>query len=181
VEAHDHIREGSDEKAVLFRKEQLHTFLTALEHAHTAPFLITAIEYKLSLALSIPYLPKHELREQLSHDTHRSLMSAICHQNVLGWDMFLKKFTSIYWAKIQLQQPVMISDTHSWETMLMRNLLQLYKGLWDDENSCLHGLTWQDSKHTLSERVICQVEYIYKYLPTLHPHFSIIDSIPLAT
>jgi hypothetical protein len=66
-----------------------------------------------------------------------------------------------------------------WDTKLVACLLTLYRSLWDDRNTYIHGKTWQDSKKKLRERVIEQVISIHRSPPKLHPRFPRINSVPL--
>jgi len=125
VETSEHLKECSDIDASHFRQEQLQSFLLALEPLHTAPFLITTFEYKLSLALCIPYDPKYQLRDSIPRESKRTLISVICHQNLVGWEMSMKGHTSKYWLELQLGYPMAEATFQNWDTILVRLLLEI--------------------------------------------------------
>jgi hypothetical protein len=93
--------------------------------------------------------------------------------------MFLKGFTSTYWNDIQCKYPMVEATIQKWDTSLVCLLINLYKSLWDDRNSFLHGRTWQELRQKLRERVVDHVKSIYKSPPKLHPCFQKIHLIPL--
>jgi hypothetical protein len=57
----------------------------------SAPYILTTLEYKLSLALYLPYNPQYPLRVSISNDLKNIVLRAICHQNIIGWDNFFKR------------------------------------------------------------------------------------------
>jgi hypothetical protein len=62
--------------------------------------MIVTYEYKLSTTLDIPYIATFTNSTSIPQETNTKLLQAIGHQNIIGWDHFLKGFTSIYWLEI---------------------------------------------------------------------------------
>ncbi len=93
--------------------------------------------------------------------------------------MFLKGYTSTYWNEIQQGDQMMAATISHWDTSLVRLTLMLYKNLWADRNSFLHGSTRLDSKLKLREKVIADVTNINQSPPKLHSRFPKVLSIPL--
>jgi hypothetical protein len=73
----------------------------------------------------------------------------------------------------------MAAMCQNWEMRLAQNALMLYKAIWTNRNSVLHGKSWKESKEKLQEWVIDAVTNIYKHPPKLHPRFKKIRSVPL--
>jgi hypothetical protein len=93
--------------------------------------------------------------------------------------MFLKGFTSIYWHELQTAHPSPEATVQHWDCALVRSLLNLYKAIWDDRNTHLHGFTKEEAQMKLRERVIKNVTDIYNSPPKSHDRFPKVDSIPL--
>jgi hypothetical protein len=101
------------------------------------------------------------MQERLSPEVKALFLSAVHHQNLFGWDMFLKGFTSSCWNDIQCIFAKDVATVQQWDTKLVACLLTLYRSLWDNRNTHIHGKTWQESKKKLRERVIEQVISLY--------------------
>ena len=82
------------------RKQGLTAFMTTLKNIGTPSYILATFEYTLSLTLDISdtqnYCCQSLLRPPLKHN----LLRAIRQQNVIGWDMFLKGFSSNYWVEL---------------------------------------------------------------------------------
>jgi hypothetical protein len=85
VETNAHIRECSDNDATRFQQEQPQTFILALEHLHTAPFILTTFEYKLSIAYCLPYEPKNPFRENIPIDLKDMLTATRSTTSLQQW------------------------------------------------------------------------------------------------
>jgi hypothetical protein len=59
-------------------------------------------------------------------------MSAITHQNTLGWDKFLKGFISSFWSPIQDQYQGHLNRSNPhWESAWIHLAITLFKQLWE--------------------------------------------------
>jgi hypothetical protein len=62
----------------------------------------------------------------------QSLLQAIRHQNLIGWNMFLKGFTSQYWNQLYCTSTE-ISNNHkvsNWGVKVVENDLVLLRQIW---------------------------------------------------
>ena len=178
VKTEQHIRERPNKGAISFRQTQLKSFLIELERTYTAPYLIRIFEYKLSLCLNVPYHPTPDCTTNTPLYYSR-IITATRHQNLIGWDMFLKGFTFIYWHELQTAYPSPEANVQHWDFTLVRSLLKLYTSIWDDRNAHIHGFTKEEAQTKLRERVIKNVMDIYNFPPKLHTRFPKVDSVPL--
>jgi hypothetical protein len=55
----------------------------------------------------------------------------------------------------------MAAMCQNWEMRLVQNALMLYKAIWTNRYSVLHGKSWKESKEKLREWVIDAVTNIY--------------------
>jgi hypothetical protein len=62
--------------------------------------MIVSYEYKLSNTLDIPFKAFFSNSSPIPQDMNIKLLQAIHHQNIIGWDNFLKGFTSSYWMEV---------------------------------------------------------------------------------
>jgi len=178
VETSNPILECPNTDALLFRQKQLQAFLLDLERMHSALYIVTTMEYKLSLAFCLPYNPQYPLRVSISNDLKISMLRAICHYNIIGCDNFLKGYISKYWKDIK-QHCTTASICQNWDARLIQSVLRLYQSLWFNRNTCLHGKSWKESKEKLRQRVINAVIKIYNHPPKLHSRFRKVLSVPL--
>jgi hypothetical protein len=150
---------------------------------NTLIYMITTFEYKLSLALSIDFIPHYSVTEQSKAPDHLSLIIAICHQNLIGWDNFLRGFTSIYWNDLYQQAHAGYPSTPNpqWDVTLVAESVNLSQQIWYDRNSHLHGTSTEMALQLKCERVLEQVRQIYKRPPSLHSRFKPVTNIPIKT
>jgi hypothetical protein len=134
------------------------------------------------MTLQIPFDPQYGTTCPIPSDTHLILISAIRHQNLLGWDLFLCGFTSNYWNTVFYMAHSHSSSTKTiqlWDQKLVEESLNLYQFIWTTRNIFLHGTTKLEAEAKLRDRVLEQVNDIYKNPPKLHKRFRKINSIPL--
>jgi len=99
VETITHIQQCPDNQAQSARINLLKTFLKNLHSKGTPDCILTIFEFKISIVLDIPYSQCYHTSSTL--DTQKmGLINAIRHQNILGWDLFLKGIQSSYWAEL---------------------------------------------------------------------------------
>ncbi len=143
--------------------------------------MLTTFEYKISLTLDISYVQNYCCHSTLPPTLKNNLLQAIHHQNVLGWDMFLKGFSSLYWVELfnGHDEPTEKHKSTNWGEQLAPASLSCLKHIWDDRNQFLHGKTRLQSKRKLRERVHFAVGQIYKSPPKLHRRYPSIQAVPL--
>ena len=111
------------------------------------------------------------LFDPIPRETKFLLLAAICHQNLIGWDNFLKGFTSSMWKDVQNHHPVGRGSGKPWDSALVEKILHLQNNIWDDQNLLLHGNGWQDAKRMRRERLLDTVRDVYKYPPKLNSRY----------
>jgi hypothetical protein len=110
-------------------------------------------------------------------------MKASRHQNLVGWDNFLRGYISIYWRECQILFYESSShrrlSSETWDTNLIKAIVTLYTSLWKDRNRVLHGSTRKEASILLRSRVLNQVRQLYKHPPQLAGQYSTVRSVPL--
>ncbi len=145
---------------------------------HTPIHIIDCFEYKLSLALDLVYSKQFYTATSLPADQNRILLDAIKHQNIIGWDLFIRGFTSSKW--IDVFNAIRTYDCRHrlhWDVTLISGVLTLLKGILDDCNRTLHGATRIEAAQKLWERVLQRTRELYSRPPKLHPRYAKITTI----
>jgi hypothetical protein len=110
-----------------------------------------------------------------------ALLMAIKHQNIIGWDLFMKGFTSIYWSHAyhDLHHNTATHASYNWKVTLVQNALALYKGIWEDRNKHIHGNNRVESNKLRRQKLHAQVCHIYRNPPRLAHRYQSIRKVPL--
>ena len=118
---------------------------------------------------------KYQVKYPPSHELNKILKDAIHHQNIIGWENFLRGYASSYWVKAHLHDMPQINDTKKrgpWNTRLIRGILNVHKQIWDDRNAHVHGQTFKECQEKLRQRTIEIVRKIYRENPRLAPRYQ---------
>jgi hypothetical protein len=95
---------------------------------------LVSFENKLSLTLDIPFIPEFQNTLPIHNGMMAHLMLAIWHQNISGWDNFLRGYTSTYW--MHLYQEAHLGNTTSmntqWDVKLVAVAISLSRQIWTD-------------------------------------------------
>jgi hypothetical protein len=75
---------------------KLDEYLLALIKINTNIHIVEMLEYKLSLTLNTPYKKKYIAPIPIDCRLSSTLTTAECHQNIIGWNYFLKGFISTF-------------------------------------------------------------------------------------
>jgi hypothetical protein len=94
VETSTHILVCPCPQATSSRKTILVSLLKALEDIGSDPIILYIFGYKLSITLHIPNISWHQPRLLFDPQFRHSVLTAVQHQNIVGWDNFLKGFSS---------------------------------------------------------------------------------------
>jgi hypothetical protein len=141
TETNSHIIQCPNSLSIANRISRLRNFLRRLSQYHTPTLILRTLHYKLSLTLHIPF----DYSSSTSHTPYDripdTLLRAIRHQNLIGWDLFLCGYTSMFWqlSYSSLFQNNLTHPDPNWGTHLVTLALELYKGIWDDRNLFYHG------------------------------------------
>jgi hypothetical protein len=178
VETPSHVFKCQANQAIQQCLSHLTVFLTALNKLKTPVQIVATLQYKLSLLLDIPFEQTYFITMQSSTSHHYALIQAICHQNIIGWNNFMRGYISTYWAYyISIQHPNCIPN---WDISLISHILTLTTAIWRDRNRVIHGDTKKAAAALLRERTIRQVYELHQNPPFLHRRYPKITSIPLS-
>jgi len=182
VETFDHVFVCPDTQAIESRRTALYSFLSMMTNIGTPIYVLTTIEYKLSILFSIEFIPKYSIASPLPLHVKNRLIEAIRHQNILGWDNFICGYSSRYWDN-------MVRSAHgegnfpnlnpSWDIKLVSGILQCSQIIWQHRNRFLHGENWIEAKQLKRNHILDQVRQIYHHPPYLHSRFPPISTISL--
>jgi len=181
IETSEHVYQCPQTQAISNRKSFLENFLSHLLSLKTPIYILCTLEYKLSIALDIPFLPKFHNQEAILPDTKPLLMTAIRHQNIIGWDNFIRGYTSIYWVYIfeHSHSHDIVCTSQTWDRSLVQHSVTLLQKIWNDRNVHLHGSSKAEAAQKFRVRVVHQVRQVYAHPPKLHKRFSAIQRILL--
>ena len=159
------------------RKQGLTAFMNTLKNIGTPSYILATFEYKLSLTLDISDTQNYCCQSLLPPPLKHNLLRAIRHQNVIGWDMFLKGFSSNYWVELcnTNDEPSERHKSSTWGEQLVAASLSCLQHIWNDRNQFLHGKTRLESKQKLHERVHATVQQIYRAPPKLHRRYPYLN------
>jgi hypothetical protein len=148
----------------------------------TPLYIISTFEYKLSDVLLLPFNQKYIITSSVPQYTKNRLMEAIKHQNIVGWDNFLRGFTSTYWAELVMlahHDDRDLKPHQHWAEKLVSYILSCTQSVWHSRNNFIHGTSRREANQLLRQRVVDQVIKLYNQPPILHSRFQKISHIPL--
>jgi hypothetical protein len=130
--------------------------------------IIACFSYKLSIMLNVPQNPCFTVATQLSITHHILLIKAIQHQDLIGWNMFLRGFTSRLWFTVfsTLHDNTNIKKQR-WDVTLVYAITSLVRDIRSDRNNTLHGTTKSETTLRLRERLLQQTRDLYATPPGL--------------
>ncbi len=143
--------------------------------------ILTTFEYKLSLTFDLPYTPPNATPSQHPSIIPPSLITAIWHQNLIGWDKFLLGYIFQHWtlAYVELNDSLISPPRVDWDNQLISVIFFKYKGIWDNHNSFIHGSSRDESRQKRRARLIDQVAALYNRPPRLTSRYPPIRSLPI--
>ncbi len=143
------------------------------------------LEYKLSLTLNIPYKKKYNSPDKIPKQFSSLFLTAKRHQNIIGWNYFLKGFISSFWIELQylLRSPTgpRVPNMNTWETKITSLTINLLKDIWADRNTYIHGKSTEEARANARAAIIRQISVLYKTPPVLAKRYACITEIPFET
>jgi hypothetical protein len=185
IETSSHMLICSSPNSITCRNDLLHTYLKYLVALQSPMHVLATLEYKLALTLNVPYIQLYWPVAPLPPNIHNKLISTIRSQNIIGWDSFLKGFIvkslrTLYEDIIDIDPPLSCNcGTQPWDFSFIALTLSLYKDIWNDQNSHLHGSNQTEAAQLPRQRVIQAVEHLYAHPPRLDKCFPNIRLIPI--
>jgi len=182
VETSEHVLTCSPLVAVTRRSEFFHGFLSSLITFGTLIYIIATFELKLSTTFDSPYSQSYHIDGIIPTENQARLLTALRHQNIIGWHNFLRGYIFIYWEELYYlaHESSRKSRNVSWSIKLVEGAIDLYRKIWSDRNSFVHGTTRQESRVKLRDQIISRMlKQIYLNPPKLHKRFPWITNIPL--
>lgn len=104
-------------------------FLQHLRDLHTPLKIILTFPYKLALTLDICFTTSYQHTAKTSPGILPTLLDAIQHQNIIGWDLFLRGYKSIQWIKAyeDLFDDEQFFPKTEWDVQLVKLAIDLYR------------------------------------------------------
>jgi hypothetical protein len=143
VKTPDHVLQCPNEFAVSAHQSFLKPFLSSLIEAGTPICIVSTIEYKLSLTLDLLFSQTFTVISTIPKHIYKILLTAICHQNTLGWNKLIHGYSSIYWSQVyrELHSENSSSFKAHWDRLLVEEAIILLWQIWSDRNTQIHGTT----------------------------------------
>jgi hypothetical protein len=165
----------------MHRRDKLERYLKALAQCNTPVHILITLEYKLLLTQELPYSQHYQCATSLTSVHKNILIASIRHQNVLGWDSFLKGFISSYWGPIYTTLTVLSTNTgtRQWQSQFKFLTINLYRDIWADCYAFLHGKTYKECSQIERKHTLQSVTSLYRNPPKLDKRFSNICDTPI--
>jgi len=146
-----------------FHSTALREMLNGLPSLGTPVTAIIIFECKLSQWLCVPYMQSFHRHLPLTHTQDRILTQATRHQNIIGWDNFLRGYISHHWASAYhaITDPNIKTTKTPWPQSAVSAALTLSFKIRSHRNTFVHGKTNNP--------------------PKLHSRYTPITFIPLAS
>jgi len=144
IETAAHIIICDQPLAIIARCNMLDDMLHKLEKQGTPNIMLQTFNYMLSLTLNLPY---DKVTSQWTHDfIPHVLLWAIKHQNLVGWDNFMKGFISTKLKDVhtQLSRESLQHSSTERDTQLTGAAINLSRGIGEDRNKHLYGENRKD-------------------------------------
>lgn len=170
-----HIYQCPDKTATNERHKLLEDAIHELTQKGMPKPIINTLEENLS---EILVLQTHkQYNKSKSTPTTTTLETALHHQNLIGWELFLRGYISKLWTTVT------DNDTHEstnrWCDKLLPIIMQLHRKIWDGRNLHVHGKTIEETRLKAREAIINKVKTLYKHPPKLASRYQSILHIPL--
>jgi len=120
------------------RLDAFTAYLRTLSSIHTPSTIIQAVANHLATILQINSV-SYPCPQQLPNPL--SMQDAIKHQNIMGWDMFLRGFISQFWIKAYASFTNLESaqTPRQWSKKFLSSTLTFAHSMWTYRNQTLHG------------------------------------------
>ncbi len=133
------------------------------------------MEENLTSTLNIPN--KHLYQDKQDY-YKESTRQAVRHQNIIGWDKFLRGYTSTYWMDSRHSFHPQ-TNKKNWGNSITQIAIDLHKAIWSDRNTFVHGKDEteriQKARLAIEERIRC----LYSNPPKLASRYHPITQISL--
>jgi hypothetical protein len=136
VETSEHVLTCSPLVAVTRRSEFFHGFLSSFITFGTLIYIIATFELKLSTTFDSPYSQSYHIDGIIPTENQARLLTALRHQNIIGWHNFLRGYIFIYWEELYYlaHESSSTSRNVSWSIKLVEGAIDLYRKIWSDRN-----------------------------------------------
>jgi hypothetical protein len=144
---------------------------------------LSRLEQELTALLHTASLNRYNPPSDCSPKLTDCIQKAVCNQNIIGWAKFLKGYISQYWITAQhtASSNVPVNEKQRWSSVISTFTLDLYKQIWEDRNTFIHGTTSAEAAKKLRHKVEKQVMHLYQHPPKLATRYPQITEISLET
>jgi hypothetical protein len=170
-----HIYSCPDPSSRKERQTLLYKKLKDLVNSGMPRMVATMLEEKLTTLFDIESMQEY-CHASNNCNMNESIRKATLHQNLIGWDNFIRGFVSKYWKDIE---HIQMENNKLWDTKLTGAMLQLHKEIWEGRNTVVHGRTIEEARKKARESVTNKVKDIYRRPPTLAARYPSIFEVPL--
>jgi hypothetical protein len=165
-ESMDHILTCPHTEAQASRSLHIYKMLRELETSTTSVTLLSSLECHLTNSLDIPNKGIYKISEQPA-PTQALLSKTTRHQNLIGWNEFMRGYISKYWTKLHhtTKQESKIKRQCPWNIKITRLVLDAHRGIWEDRNKHVYGKTIEESRERARQAIIKRVRQLYDNPP----------------
>jgi hypothetical protein len=179
-----HVLQCQHPDAIEMRHAALNKCLKSLQVAHTSPIITYSWNEALRRELHLPPTVPKAIKFQRPFWIDKAVKEARQHQNIIGWDKFLRGFISSKWITaqnlhLQAFPPNNPESCRNWEYVSTKCIMQIGPQTWAWRNIQVHGKTIKDKFLNERELTLQQVKNIYLDPPSLLRRFPAVHEVPL--
>jgi hypothetical protein len=168
-----------DHAAQSFRQKTVYQTLNDLALINTNIETLHTLEYNLTSFLKVDCLHRYSAATQHSTCVNAA-NTATKHQNIIGWENFMRGFIYKKWAATQQHtKHKRHRSIQSWSHQLTRQIVELLLAIWQDRNQAIQQKSIAESRFKAREAIVKKVNDIYKNPPKLATRYPAITQIPI--
>ncbi len=174
-----HIYQCQDVNSVTSREEILYKALSMLEKHNTSHMILHTFESHLTDLFKIKKKNKFKQEHEPSYEEPTAV--ATRHQNILGWDNFIRGYISKKWlyANQRMTAQKTKSTGKKWNIIVTQVILDMHHEIWKSRSESVHGKTKKEARERARAAIERQVKVIYQTPPKLALRFPKITEVPL--
>jgi hypothetical protein len=166
------------------RQSMVYAYLYNLQKLNTSNEILSIFEECLAHQFNFVSKLLYPTPQLFLYSIREATREATRHQNIIGWDKFIRGYISSKWAAAQhkfvsARHKEQKKRTQGWDVCLTKLTLRLTVELWEWRNNYVFGQTAEEAKRLARAALQKRVEKLYEKAPNLASRFQPITKVPL--